>query len=304
MTERAAPVSGPVRVRVPASSANLGPGYDALGLALGHHDVLTAEVVDGPGPQIVVEGEGVDDVPLDTTHLVHRSMVRGFELLGLPVPAVRLHCCNAIPHGRGMGSSSAAIVGGLAVARALAGAAGERLDDDRLFEVAAEVEGHPDNVAAAVYGGLTIGYTAADGVRAVRLDVTSAVEPVLFVPPEPLATTVARGLLPETVPHADAAFVAGRSALLVAALTGRPDALLEATEDRLHQRYRAPVMPRSTALVEQLRDLAIPAVVSGAGPTVLALAPPGRAAEIATQVPAGWRVLRPGIDERGVALLG
>src|SRR3712207_2720467 len=153
-----------------------------------------------------------------------------------------------------MGSSSAAIVGGLAVARALAGDRGAALDDDRLFEAAAEAEGPPDNVAAAAYGGLTIGYSSQRGGRAVRLDVTADVAPVVFLPPEPLTTSVARGLLPAVVPHADAAFVAGRAALLVAALTGRADALLEATEDRLHQGYRAPAMPRSLALVEELRD--------------------------------------------------
>jgi homoserine kinase len=297
-------VAGPVRVRVPASSANLGPGYDALGLALGHHDVLTAEVVEGPAPEIVVEGEGAGEVPLDGRHLVHRSMARGFEELGLPVPPVRLHCRNAIPHGRGMGSSSAAIVGGLAVARALAGRAGEPLHDDRLFEVAAEIEGHPDNVAATVHGGLTIGYTSGTGVRAVRLDVAAAVTPVLLVPPEPLATSVARGLLPAAVPHGDAAFAAGRAALLVAALAAGADALLDATEDRLHQQYRAPAMPRSAALVEELRAVGVPAVVSGAGPTVLALPAPARASEVVARTPTGWRALQPGVDTSGVTHLG
>ncbi|WP_148574653.1 homoserine kinase [Nocardioides caldifontis] len=295
--------TGPVRVRVPASSANLGPGYDALGLALGHHDLLTAEVVDGPAPVILVEGEGANEVPLDSGHLVHRAMSRGFAELGLAVPPVRLHCVNAIPHGRGMGSSSAAIVGGLAVARALAGPAGEALTDDRLFEIGAELEGHPDNVAAAVHGGLTIGWTEGGRARAVRLDVTAAVTPVLLVPPDPLATTVARRLLPPMVPHEDAAFSAGRAALLVAALASGAHALLEATEDRLHQRYRAPAMPRSAALVQELRDLRIPAVISGAGPTVLALPEPARVAEVTARTPSGWRALDPGVDPGGVAHL-
>jgi homoserine kinase len=297
-------VAGPVRVRVPASSANLGPGYDALGLALGHHDVLTAEVIDAPAPEIVVEGEGAGEVSRGADHLVHRSMARGFAELGLPVPPVRMHCRNAIPHGRGMGSSAAAIVGGLALARALAGPAGEPLDDDRLFEIAAEVEGHPDNVAATVHGGLTIGYTSEEGVRAVRLDVTAAVTPVLLVPPQPLATSVARGLLPAVVPHRDASFVAGRAALMVAALAVGADALLAATEDRLHQQYRAPAMPRSAALVEELRAAGVPAVVSGAGPTVLALPAPSRASEVADRAPDGWRALQPGVDISGVTHLG
>jgi homoserine kinase len=302
-TGSAAGLLGRVQVRVPASSANLGPGYDALGLALAHHDVITAELVDAPAPQIVVEGEGAGEVPLDASHLVHRSLAHGFSMLGLSLPAVRLHCSNAIPHARGMGSSSAAIVGGLAVARALAGERGDALDDDRLFVAAAEIEGHPDNVAAAVHGGLTIGYTTEQGVRAVRLDVVADVTPVVVVPPEPLSTAVARGLLPDSVPHADAAFVAGRAALLVAALTGPTDALLEATEDRLHQGYRAPAMPRSVALVDELRAAGIAAVVSGAGPTVLALPRPAHVADVTGRAPDGWRSLVLEVDTCGVTLL-
>ncbi len=289
-------------MRVPASSANLGPGFDALGLALRFHDEVTGEVL-GPygGPvEITVAGEGADSVALDESHLVHRALVRGFTELGVPVPAVRLHCENVIPHGRGMGSSSAAIVAGLALARELVTDGAGRLPDDVLFAVAADLEGHPDNVAAAVYGGFTIAYGELGSFRAVRLDVTSPVVPVVLVPPRPLETKVARGLLPDAVPHADAARNAGRAALLVAALSGRPDELLAATEDRLHEAYRAPAMPESAALVARLRGSGHPAVVSGAGPTVLALVAAERAEEVTACAPAGWRALVLEVDQHGV----
>jgi homoserine kinase len=295
-------VTGPVRVRVPASSANLGPGYDAFGLALRFHDEVTGEIT-GPGggpAEITVSGEGADSVSLDESHLVHRALVRGFAELGVPRPGVRLHCANVIPHGRGLGSSSAAIVAGLALARALVTDGRDRLDDDALFAVAAELEGHPDNVAAAVYGGFTIAYGDAGAFRVARLDVTSAVVPVVLVPSLPLETKVARGLLPDVVPHADAARSAGRAALLVAALGGRPEVLMAATADWLHQPYRAPAMPESAAVVARLRDHGHPAVVSGAGPTVLALVAAEHAEEVAACAPEGWRSLVLEVDRLGV----
>jgi homoserine kinase len=323
-------VTGPVRVRVPASSANLGPGFDALGLALTIHDEVTAEVTDEVGGvEITVTGEGADSVPRDASHLVHRSLVRGLTQMGLladgsAVPGLRLHCDNVIPHGRGLGSSSAAIVAGLALARALVPGGAERLDDDALFAVAADIEGHPDNVAAAVYGGFTIAWTEPAGFRAVRLDVTARVVPVVLVPVEPVETKVARGLLPATVPFGDAAHNAGRSALLVAALTGGEAGaltgggagrgaegvahdlaacLVAATEDRLHEAYRAPAMPATAAVVSELRSNGHPAVVSGAGPTVLALVPAEEAAAVAAYAPQRWRALVLGVDNRGVRTL-
>ena len=299
-------LTGPVRVRVPSSSANLGPGFDSLGLALSLYDVVSAEVsgaADRAGVVISVDGEGADEVPRDASHLVYRSMLRAFEAMQVRPPGVRLHCRNAIPHGRGLGSSSAAIVAGLSVARALVADGASRMGDDALFALAADVEGHPDNVAPAVYGGFTVAYGEAGAVRAVRLEVTSSLSFVVFIPAEPLATTVARGLLPATVPHADAARNAGRSALLVAALTGRPDQLLAATEDRLHQSYRAPAMPASAALIAELREQGIPAVVSGAGPTVLAMVPPDDARALCASVPAGWRMLELEVDTAGVHTL-
>jgi homoserine kinase len=227
-------------------------------------------------------------------------MLLGFQALGLDAPGIRLQCENAIPHGRGLGSSSAAIVGGLAVARALVADGAERMHDDALFELAAALEGHPDNVAPAVYGGLTIAYSTDDSFQALRLDVASGLSFVVFVPPDPLETAVARGLLPATVTHADASYNAGRAGLLVAALTGHPELLFAATADRLHQDYRAPAMPRSGQLVEALRADGIAAVVSGAGPTVLAIVPPDRAREVADRAPVGWWARELPVDVDGV----
>ena len=295
-------LTGPVRVRVPSSSANLGPGFDSLGIALSLYDVVSAEVSDAADSAevvISVDGEGADEVPRDKSHLVYRSMLRAFEAMQVRPPGVRLHCHNAIPHGRGLGSSSAAIVAGLSVARALVTDGASRLGDDALFALAAEMEGHPDNVAPAVYGGFTVAYGDASTVRAVRLEVTSPLSFVVFIPAAPLATAVARGLLPATVPHADAARNAGRAALLVAALTGRPDQLLAATEDRLHQTYRASAMPDSAELIAGLRAEGVAAVVSGAGPTVLAMVPPDDARTVCASVPDGWRVLELGVDTAG-----
>jgi homoserine kinase len=182
-------------------------------------------------------------------------------------PGVHVTCSNRIPHGRGLGSSAAAIVAGLTAAAGLVGAPSGPV----LLPLASRLEGHPDNVAAALLGGATVAWIAGDGADAVRIEPHADVCAVAYVPPTPLATALARGLLPATVPHADAARNAGRAALLVEALTRRPELLPVATEDRLHQDYRRPAMPASLALVDELRARGIAAVVSGAGPTVLAL---------------------------------
>lgn len=282
-------VDGPVRVEVPATSANLGPGFDSLGLALELRDELEAEVLP-EGLVVEVTGQGADSVPRDGSHLVVRSMRAGFEALGVPVPCLRLSCHNAIPHARGLGSSSAAIVGGLALARALVPDGAARLDDDRLFRLAAELEGHPDNVAPAAYGGFVISGREADEWYAVRAPVDRRIVAAVFVPPDPLSTEVARGLLPDAVPHADAAAAAGRTALLVAALAAAPEHLLTATRDYLHQEQRRPAMPDSLALVDRLRGDGLAAVVSGAGPTVLVLADSSEvsASDLAGVCPDGW----------------
>jgi len=289
---------GPVRVRVPATSANLGPGFDALGLALTLHDEVEVRVVPS-GLHIDVSGEGATDVTdAEEAHLVVRAMRAAFDGLGTgQPPGIALRCVNRIPHGRGLGSSAAAIVAGVLAARALAGA---DAGPDEALPLANALEGHPDNVAPCLYGGLTIAWLsgagaseggaseggASDGgaseggaseggasegrARAVRLEPAAGIKPVAIIAPAPVATDVARGLLPARVPHADAALNAGRAALLVAALTAWPDTLLDATEDRLHQDYRAAAMPATRDLVTRLRATGVPAVVSGAGPSVLA----------------------------------
>ena len=276
----------PVRVRVPATSANLGPGFDALGLALGLHDDVDAWVCES-GLSIEISGEGADLAGAGEEHLVVRAMRAAFAIAGGQPPGIGLRCVNRIPHGRGLGSSAAAIVAGILAARALAepgppaadGADGAgRLPEGALLGLAAELEGHSDNVAACLGGGLTIAWTEDGQPRMVRLKPLPEIRPVVCVAPAPVRTEVARRLLPDVVPHRDAAANAGRSALLVAALTQLParapetaGALLAATRDWLHQDYRAPAMPETTALVGRLREAGIPAVVSGAGPSVLAL---------------------------------
>ncbi|MET0767073.1 MAG: homoserine kinase [Aeromicrobium sp.] len=262
-------VDVPVTVRVPATSANLGPGFDSLGMALSWYDEVTAEVTTS-GLTFDIEGEGADDVPRDETHLLYRAMDAAFDLLGEKPLGLHLTCRNTIPHGRGLGSSAAAIAAGVVLARALVVGGDDRIDDASLFGLATDLEGHPDNVAPALFGGFTISWIEGAAAETLRLDVE--VDVTVFVPPEPVATSVARGLLPEQVPHGDASFNAGRTALLVAALTSAPERLISATEDRLHQPYRAEAMPDSYKLVRQLRVEGVPAVISGAGPTVLAFA--------------------------------
>lgn len=295
-------VDGPVHVSVPATSANLGPGFDSLGLALDLRDELSAEVV-ASGLEVVVEGKGAADVPRDETHLVVRSMRAALGLMGAEPPGLRLTCRNVVPHARGLGSSSAAIVAGVSLARALVAGGSLLLDDDALFRLAAEIEGHPDNVAPAFYGGFVISGHDDEGFYAVTSPVDPRVGAVVLVPPTPLSTEVARGLLPAAVPHADAAADAGRTALLVAALASQPEQLLRATRDYLHQDYRRPAMPDSVALVDALRADGVPAVVSGAGPTVLAFAEAGRPAAVRAvldRAPRGWEASYVAVDRDGV----
>jgi len=281
---------GPVHVRVPATSANLGPGFDALGLALSLHDDVIARVGED-GLLVDIAGEGAE-LPRDETHLVVRAMRAVFGRLGGQPRGIELACANRIPHSRGLGSSGAAIVAGAVIARALVLGGERELPDDELLAVASDLEGHPDNVAAALLGGLTIAWTEDGTARALRLDCDAAIRPVALVPTFSASTQQARGLLPSTVPHGDAAFAAGRAALLIAALTGSPEALLAATEDRLHQQYRAPAMPQSTGLVAALRAAGLAAVVSGAGPAVLVLArDETEVARAGALAPPGWQHL-------------
>jgi homoserine kinase len=269
-----------VAVRVPATSANLGPGFDALGLALGWYDDVSARITDGSGVSMEIEGPGADDLPRDERHLVVRAMAATFEALGMPRPGLALRCVNRIPHGRGLGSSAAAVVAGVLLARGLVADGTDRLADDGVLALASRMEGHPDNAAAALLGGVTIAWGCAapgpggghpEQVHAVRVDPAPSLTAVVLVPVATLATEKARGLLPSSVPHRDAAHSAGRAALLVHALTRDPSLLHAATEDRLHQSYRAAAMPDTIALVARLRIEGHAAVVSGAGPSVLVL---------------------------------
>jgi len=265
-----------VRVSVPATSANLGPGYDTLGLALDLRDDVTVGTVEpgaaaGPTISIDVSGEGADDVPRDHTHLIARTVHHVFDRIGFPQPCLSIATVNAIPHGRGLGSSAAAIVAGVAAALALADPSAP-LDRDRVLQIAAELEGHPDNVAPCVFGGLTVAWTEPGGSAHAVVLVPTDWRPVVILPAERLATHAARALLPATVAHGVAAENVARAALLVAVLTGQAplEHLLAATQDGLHQPFRAGAMPVAAALLTDLRAVGIPAVVSGAGPSLLA----------------------------------
>ena len=229
-------------------------------------------------------------------------MAAAFDAMGERPAGLRLHCVNAVPHARGLGSSSAAIVGGIALARALVAGGSLLLDDDAAFRLAARMEGHPDNVAPAWHGGFVISGHDDDGFWAVPSAVDPRVSAVVLVPPYALATEVARGLLPATVPHADAAANAARTALLVAALGSAPEHLLRATRDLLHQDYRRPAMPESLALVDALRADGVAAVVSGAGPTVLAFCANGQADSVVARAPSDWAAWPVALDRSGVVV--
>ena len=276
---------GLARVRVPATSANLGPGYDSFGLALGLYDNIEAAITETGGVRVQVTGEGGQRVRRDASHLVAKTMATAFGGMDVPVPSFDLSCTNRIPHGRGLGSSSAAIVAGLVLARGLVVDGDERLSDESLMSLASELEGHPDNVAPCFYGGFAIAWSPsgeADDVRAVRLEPHPDVAAVVFVASTSLSTRKARGMLPDFVPHVDASFNVSRAGLLVAAITARPDLLFDATADRLHQNYRESAYADSMALVHDLRDNhGVAAMISGAGPTVIALTTIDRADDVA-----------------------
>ena len=263
-----------VLVEVPATSANLGPGFDCFGLALDWRERVSLAVIER-GYQIDVSGEGAAELPRDESHLIIRSALVGLADLGVTAPGLWLGCRNTIPHGRGLGSSSAAIVAGLVAA---AGLAQIRVEPDWLLGHANAIEGHPDNVAAAIYGGFVLAYQGRTGVRVARGHVDASIGAALFIPETSVATDAARDLLPETVPHVDAAANSGRAALLVHALASEPDLLYDATFDWLHQGYREAAMPRSYELMKSLRGQGFAATISGAGPSVLVL---GRQADLA-----------------------
>jgi homoserine kinase len=266
-----------VRVRVPGSSANLGPGFDSLGLALGLYDEVEVSVA-AEGVAVEVAGEGAGRVPCDENHLVVRAMRAAWDVVGDAPPGIRMRCRNAIPHSRGLGSSAAAAVAGATAAVVLAGRDAE-LERDTILQVAAGMEQHADNAAASLLGGFVIAWDAGGNTArrfsAVRLETHPAIHPVALVAGTESLTSTTRGLLPECVPLADAVFTGSRTALAVLAFTQRPELLLPATEDRLHQNYRRPAYPESADMVDTLRERGIAAAISGAGPTVLAITTDG-----------------------------
>jgi homoserine kinase len=294
--------AAPVRVRVPATSANLGPGFDTAGLALALYDDVVVRIADS-GLVVDVAGEGADDLPRDKRHLIVKALRATFDALGGQPRGLEIVCANRIPQSRGLGSSSAAICAAVLAARALVLGGEDTLDDDAALDLATRLEGHPDNVAACLRGGLTFAWMSGATARVARVDVHPDVAPVAFIPSSRASTKKVRGMLPETVPHADAAANSARTALLALALTRTPALLLEATEDYLHQSYRAEAMPRSAALVKQLRADGVAAVVSGAGPTVLALATRATVDAVAARHPRAWDVAALAVDAAGAQVL-
>ncbi|MFT2817921.1 homoserine kinase [Leifsonia sp. A12D58] len=295
-----------VTVQVPATSANLGPGFDTLGLALALYDTLHVTARDEPGVHVEVHGIGEGEVPTDESNLVVRAIAHTFDAFDLPLPGLDLVAHNSIPHGRGLGSSGAAIVSGIMAAKGLLEGIVE-IDSEKLLALATDMEGHPDNVAPALFGGLTIAWTTPEGPKHKKLIVHRGVSPLVFVPEHVMSTALARSLQPESVPHEDAVFNVSRSALLIAALIQSPELLLAATEDKLHQSYRAAAMPETNKLITLLREQGFAAVVSGAGPSLLVLASdPGQrlvAADlVARESDTPWQALMLAVDFQGASV--
>jgi homoserine kinase len=302
-----------VRVRVPASSANIGPGFDSVGLALGIWDEYVVTVSAEPGLRIDVEGEGAGELPCDERHLVHRSMLRAWEQLQVQSPAgLDLSCRNAVPQGRGLGSSATAIVAGIVAAQGLCDIATGRASAEGGFDhaftnnLAAAIEGHPDNASASVFGGMTLSW--ADDVEpglihSVQLEVMGGVIPLVFVPAAQLPTAIARAVLPDQIPLGLAALNSARVGLLVEAVTRRPELLLAATREWLHQEPRRASFPDSMMLLDALRGKGYAAVISGAGPSVLVLTTPDQVEDARAQADQlVWRVLEPGMPVTGASL--
>ncbi|WP_045730551.1 homoserine kinase [Pseudarthrobacter chlorophenolicus] len=297
-----------VTVRVPATTANLGPGYDSLGMALALHDTLTVESLDTDELVFDLRGEGADTLPRDASHLVIRAMDAAFERLGFRHGGLKVTAENVNPHGRGLGSSASAVVAAVSAANAMVPAESRR-GRDWILQLTSEMEGHPDNVAPAIYGGLALSWQDSDQYSSTRAEVAGAVIPIVAVPDFELSTEAARALLPASVGHHAAAMNSGRAALLIHALTRDPGFLLAGTEDYLHQSYRASAMRPSAALITALRRAGHAAVVSGAGPTVLVLANgEPEAADILAFIDAftgsntpevNWRVLKLAVDVEG-----
>jgi homoserine kinase len=304
----AVPAGQLVTVRVPATSANLGPGYDSLGLALSLHDTLTVETLAGGELEFDLSGEGADSLPRDASHLVVRAITEALHRLGFRHDGLRITADNVNPHGRGLGSSASAVVAAVTAANALVPDAVRR-GKDWILQLTSEMEGHPDNVAPAIFGGLALSWQDSDQYRSTGAAVVDSVIPVVAVPDFELSTEAARALLPVSVGHHAAAMNAGRAALLIHALTSKPEFLLPGTEDYLHQSYRAEAMRPSAELIAALRAAGHAAVVSGAGPTVLVLASGEAEAAMVLEFIAshtagetpevGWRVMKLAVDVEG-----
>jgi homoserine kinase len=301
------PVGRRVKVSVPATTANLGPGFDTLGMALTIGDELIVTAIKGSGITVDVHGVGAGEVATDETNLIARSLAHAFASKNIAVPGLHLEAHNVIPHGRGLGSSGAAIVAGVMAAKGLLEGIVE-FSSSELLALATDMEGHPDNIAPSLFGGLTIAWMTDQGPKHKKLSVHRGVSLVVAVPEDAsMSTSLARSLQPETVPHKDAIFNLSRSALLIAALIQSPELLFEATEDRLHQNYRASAMQDTDALLQSLRKLGFAAVVSGAGPSVLVLcSDPSQRLAVAEVVAAHaggtWTSHMLTVDERGATV--
>lgn len=284
-------------VRVPATSANLGPGFDAFGMALDIWDDVQVRAITGE-TRVQITGEGAGDLPEGEEHLIIKALRVALDYVDAPQAGFLLTCHNRIPHGRGLGSSAAATVAGLLLARGLISDPGA-LDDASLLTLATEFEGHPDNAAPAIYGGATIAYVDNGQAYAAHIPL-GEIKVTVLIPAGELSTSRSRGALPEHVPHTDAAFNAARTGLLTLALSGQENLLLAATSDRLHQNYRADVMPQTTTVLQELREEGAAAVVSGAGPSVLVL---GEFTDAARErVPEGWVQVHSKIPRHGAHL--
>lgn len=286
-------MSAQVMLTVPATTANLGPGFDSIGLALDIRDRITASVVES-GVTVSISGNGADSLPNDETHLIAKVALDAAQQWGQPLSGLAIECQNNIPQGRGFGSSAAAIIAGLVIARELTGT---DVSDAQILQQANVIEGHPDNISACLFGGLTVNsWTSLDDVQSVSLPVHKDVVVVMGIPQAELNTHKARGLLPDTVPYEDAIFNASRSALLIAAMTSHPEQLMSATADRLHQNYRKSAYSESFDIVSALRTAGIGGAISGAGPSVIALTTSAQA-QAATDIISGG-----GFQARQVAI--
>ncbi len=273
-----------VRVSVPATAGNLGPGFDSLGMALGLRDELEVRAIASTAIEMEIEGEGAETLPRDESHLVVQAIRAALDHVGASQTGLAIRAVNRIPHGRGLGSSAAAVVAGITAARAMI-TEPEALDRAETLRLATVFEGHPDNAAPAIYGGATVAWTEGRRPHAAALEVGESIETAVLVPAVTLPTKEARAVLPPDVPHSHAAFNAGRSALLVHALAGRPELLLDATEDKLHQNYRADVLGPAMVLMRHLREQGLAAVISGAGPSVLVMGDSLEAAGLGSGIP-------------------